>query len=93
MAASFTRRRFGSKDCQRCVWPFACSIVIPSCRPLFSIASLPSATSPILWSGRTPIRGAATCGCPSVAAPTGTTRWLLMGLLGSGMRHSDVTWP
>jgi hypothetical protein len=43
----------------------------PFRRPLFSIASLPSATSPMLWSGRTPIRGAASCGCPSFAAPTG----------------------
>jgi hypothetical protein len=33
MAASFTRRRFCSKGCQRCVWPFARSTVIPSCRP------------------------------------------------------------
>ena len=33
MAASFTRRRFGSKGCQRCVWPFACSIVIPFLPP------------------------------------------------------------
>ena len=40
-----TRRRFGSKGCQRCVRTFACSIVIPSCRSLLSIASLPSATS------------------------------------------------
>src|SRR5208337_4485880 len=41
LAASFTRARFGCKGCQRCVWPFACPVVIPSCRPLFSIASFP----------------------------------------------------
>jgi hypothetical protein len=34
LAASFTRRRFGSKGCQRSVRPFACSVVIPSCRSL-----------------------------------------------------------
>ena len=71
LAASFTRRRFGSKGCQRSVRPFACSVVIPSCRPLLSITSFPSATSPILWSGPTPIRDAASYGCPSFAAPTG----------------------
>src|SRR4051812_12332607 len=71
LAASFTRRRFGSKGCQRCVRPFACSVVIPSCRPLFSITSSPSATSSILWSGPTPIPDAATYGCPSIAAPSG----------------------
>jgi hypothetical protein len=48
--------------------PLHCAPFLPH---LFSIASLPSATSPILWSGRTPIRGAASCGCPSFAAPTG----------------------
>src|SRR6266851_2590970 len=51
--------------------PFACSVVIPSCRPLLSITSFPAATSPILWSGPTPIRDAASYGCPSFAAPTG----------------------
>src|SRR3954454_17437699 len=71
MAASFTRRRFGSKGCQRSVRPFACSVVIPSCRSLFSITSFPSATSSILWSGPTPIHDAASCGCPSFAAPDG----------------------
>jgi hypothetical protein len=39
--------------------PFACSVVIPSCRPLLSITSFPSATSSMLWSGPTPIRDAA----------------------------------
>src|SRR3954462_3092245 len=71
MAASFTRRRFGSKGCQRSVRPFACSVVIPSCRSLFSITSFPSATSSILWSGPTPIRDAASSGCPSFPAPAG----------------------
>jgi hypothetical protein len=30
--------------------------------------------------------------CPSFAAPPVTIRWLLMGLSGSGMSRSDVTW-
>ena len=71
LAASFTRRRFGSKGCQRSVRPFACSVVIPSYRSLFSITSFPSVTSSILWSGPTPIRDAASSGCPSFAAPGG----------------------
>jgi hypothetical protein len=71
LAASFTRRRFGSKGCQRIVRPFACSLVIPSCRSLFSITTFPSVTSSILWSGPTPIRDAASFGCPSFAAPGG----------------------
>ena len=71
LAASFTRSRFGCKGCQRCVWPFACPGVIPSCRSLFSITSFPSATSSIIWSGPTPIRDAANCGCPSFVAPIG----------------------
>src|SRR3954462_853521 len=93
MAASFTRRRFGSKGCQRSVRPFACSVVIPSCRPLFSITSFPSATSSILWSGPTPIRDAASFGCPRPPPPAVTSRRTLMGLIGSGMCLSDVTCP
>ena len=91
-AASFTRARFGCKGCQRCVWPFACPVVIPSCRSLFSIASFPSATSSIVWSGPTPIRDAANYGCPSFAAPAGDHRRTLMGLIGSGMGLLAVTW-
>ena len=90
--ASFTRARFGCKDCQRCVRPFACPVVIPSCRSLFSIASFPSATSSIVWSGPTPIRDAANYGCPSFAAPAGDRRRMLMGLIGSGMGLLAVTW-
>src|SRR3954454_2735386 len=71
LAASFTRRRFGSKGCQRSVRPFACSVVIPCCRSLFSITSFPSVTSSILWSGPTPTGEAAPFGCPSFAAPGG----------------------
>ena len=37
----------------------------------FSITSFPSVTSSILWSGPTPIRDAANCGCPSFVAPIG----------------------
>ena len=92
MAAPFTRATFGCKDCQRCVWPFACPVVIPSCRSLFSTASFPSATSSILWSGPTPIRDAADYGCPSFAAPTVDRWWTLMGLIGSGMGLLAVTW-
>src|SRR4051812_30459840 len=43
----------------------------PVLPPLFSIPSFPSATSSILWSGPTPIRDAASFGCPSFAAPGG----------------------
>src|SRR5215218_7011763 len=96
MAASFTRRRFGSKGCQRSVRSFACSVVIPSCRSLFSITSFPSATSSILWSGPTPIRDAASFGClvvPRSPPPAVTSRRMLMGLIGSGMCLSDVTCP
>jgi hypothetical protein len=92
LAASFTRARFGCKDCQRCVWPFAGPVVIPSCRSLFSIASFPSATSSIIWSGPTPIRDAANYGCPSFAAPAGDHRRTRMGLIGSGMGLLAVTW-
>ena len=92
MAASFTRARFGCKGCQRCVRPFACPVVIPSCRSLFSIASFPSATSSIVWSGPTPIRDAANYGRPSFAAPAGDHRRTLMGLIGSGMGLLAVTW-
>src|SRR5207245_1327690 len=59
------------RGCQRCVWPFACPDVIPSCRSLFSITSFPSVISSIIWSGPTPIRDAANCGCPSFVAPIG----------------------
>src|SRR5271166_6070376 len=45
-----------------------------------------------VWSGPTPIRDAASCGCPSLAAPTGDRRWTLMGLIGSGMGLLAVTW-
>src|SRR5271155_508920 len=47
----------------------ACPVLIPSCRSLFSIASFPSATSSIVWSGSTPIRDAANYGRPSFAPP------------------------
>jgi len=30
---------------------------------------------------------------PRSPPPPVTARWLLMGLLGSGMSRSDVTWP
>ena len=91
LAASFTRARFGCKDCQR-VWPCACPVVIPSCRSLFSIASFPSATTSIVWSGPTPIRDAANYGRPSFAAPAGDHRRTRMGLIGSGMGLLAVTW-
>src|SRR5271165_2390233 len=68
-----------------------CLGIRTSCRSLFSIASFPSATSSIVWSGPTPIRDAANYGCPSFAAPTGDRRWTLMGLIGSGMRLLAVT--
>src|SRR3954453_16145110 len=93
MAASFTRRRFGSKGCQRSVRPFACSVVIPSCRSLFSITSFPSVTSSILGSGPTPIRDAASFGCPSFAAPDGDQPPDADGPHRSGMCLSDVTCP
>ena len=58
---------------------------IPSCRPLFSITSLPSATSSILWGGPTPIRDQRPVVFPRSPPPPVTSRRTLMGLLGSDM--------
>ena len=92
LAASFTRARFGCKGCQRCVWPFACPVVIPSCRSLFSIASFPSATSSIIWSGPDSHPRCGELWSSLVRRPPGDHRRTLMGLIGSEMGHLAVTW-
>jgi len=72
LAAAFTRRRWGSKGCQRCVWPFAASCGVPSSWPLFSVTSLPSVTSSILWASPTSDRDATPGdGLPFPGAPAG----------------------
>src|SRR5216684_3784891 len=72
LATAFTRRRWGSKGCQRCVWPFAASCGFLSSRPLFSVTSLPSATSSIVWAGPTSDRDTASGdGLPFPDAPAG----------------------